>query len=88
VGFRIAVRPRPVPTHAEDVVPMSRYRIGVALHQEGEMTIHGVDDATIELAGRSRCDIREFGMEPPRTLMLKGEPEVTVRVEIQAVKEG
>jgi hypothetical protein len=52
------------------------------------MTIHGVDDATIELAGRSRCDIREFGMEPPRTLMLKGEPEVTVRVEIQAVKEG
>ena len=27
-------------------------------------------------------DIREFGMEPPRILMLKVEPEVTVRVEI------
>ena len=32
---------------------------------EDEMTIHVTDDRTIELAGTSRFDIREFGMEPP-----------------------
>ena len=52
------------------------------------MTIRPVDDRTIQLAGASRFDIREFGMEPPRVLLLKVEPEVDVRVEIVAVKEG
>ena len=33
-------------------------------------------------------DIRDFGMEPPRILMLKVQPEVTVRVEIVAEKES
>ena len=32
--------------------------------------------------------IRDFGMEPPRILMLRVEPEVVVRVEIVAVREG
>ena len=40
------------------------------------MSIRSVDDQTIQLAGQSRFDIREFGMEPPRMLMLKVEPEV------------
>lgn len=60
---------------------------GVARHYEDEMTIQAVDDG-LDLAGAARFDIREFGMEPPRVLMLKVEPEVTVRVEIHAVKEG
>jgi hypothetical protein len=39
------------------------------------------------MAGSSRFDIREFGMEPPKMLMLRVEPEVDVRVEILAEKE-
>jgi len=61
---------------------------GVTRHHEDEMTICALDERTIKLAGESRFDIREFGMEPPRVLMLKVEPEVTVRVEIVAAKEA
>ena len=52
------------------------------------MRISVVDDQTIQLGGASRFDIREFGMEPPRMLMLKVEPEVDIRVEIIAVREA
>jgi polyisoprenoid-binding protein YceI len=61
---------------------------GVSRLHEDEMTIHAVDDQTIELAGMSRFDIREFGMEPPRILMLRVEPEVAIRVDIIAIKEA
>ena len=46
-----------------------------------------MDERTIRLAGASRFDIRDFGMEPPKVLLLKVEPEVEVRVEIFAVKD-
>ena len=61
---------------------------GVSRPHEDEMTIHVTDDRTIELAGTSRFDIREFGMEPPRILMLRVDPEVDVRVDIVAIKEA
>ena len=51
------------------------------------MKIGSVDDQTIQLDGRSSFDIRDYGMEPPRMLMLKVEPVVDVRVEIFAVRE-
>ena len=51
------------------------------------MTIEVVDDRTLHLAGRSRFDIRNFGMEPPRILMLKVEPLVDVRVDIVATRK-
>jgi len=60
---------------------------GVSCHHEDLMQISTVDDQTVQLAGQSHFDIREFGMEPPRMLMLKVEPEVDIRVEIFAVKE-
>jgi polyisoprenoid-binding protein YceI len=60
---------------------------GVSRPHEDEMTIHAVDDHAIKLAGTSRFDIREFGMQPPRILMLKVEPEVDIRVDIVAIKE-
>ena len=50
------------------------------------MEISPVDERTIRLAGESSFDIREFGMQPPKVLMLKVEPEVDVRVEIFAVR--
>jgi polyisoprenoid-binding protein YceI len=61
---------------------------GVDRHYTDEMTIEAVDSDTIKLAGSSRFDVRDFGLEPPRMLMLRVEPEVDVRVEILAVKEA
>ena len=52
------------------------------------MSIGNVDEQTIHLAGESSFDIREFGMEPPRILMLKVEPEVEIRVEIFATQRA
>jgi polyisoprenoid-binding protein YceI len=60
---------------------------GVSQHHEDLMDISKVDERTIRLAGESRFDIREFGMDPPKVLMLRVEPVVDVRVEIFAVKD-
>jgi polyisoprenoid-binding protein YceI len=61
---------------------------GVTRTYEDTMTIEAVDDHEVILAGRSTFDIRDFGMDPPRILMLKVQPEVSVRVEIVAEKES
>jgi polyisoprenoid-binding protein YceI len=61
---------------------------GVERPHEDEMTIDALDADKIQLAGKSQFDIREFGMEPPRVLLLKVLPEVDVRVEIVAEKEA
>ncbi len=55
---------------------------------EDEMAVSQDDDGTLRLTGESIFDIRDFGMDPPRILMLKVEPEVGVRVEILAEREG
>jgi polyisoprenoid-binding protein YceI len=59
---------------------------GVARHYDDEMTVAALDAGTLQLAGKSRFDIRDFGMEPPRVLMFRVEPEVDVTVEIIAVR--
>jgi polyisoprenoid-binding protein YceI len=51
---------------------------------EDYMTLTVVDDHTIRLQGESTFDVRDFGMEPPRILILRVEPDVKVRVEIFA----
>lgn len=61
---------------------------GVSQPHEDVMQISSVDDQTVQLGGQSRFDIRDFGMEPPKLLMLKVQPEVDIRVEIVAVKEA
>lgn len=61
---------------------------GVTKRYQDEMTVGPVDSTTVRLAGDSRFDVRDFGMEPPRILMLRVEPEVDVRVEIVAEREG
>jgi polyisoprenoid-binding protein YceI len=60
---------------------------GVTHSYEDLMNISRVDDRTIQLDGNSRFDIRRFGMEPPRVLMARVEPEVDIRVEIVAIKK-
>lgn len=53
-----------------------------------EMTLTAPTGATVCLEGAHVFDVREFGMEPPRIMMLKVHPEVTVRVRIVAQREG
>jgi len=59
---------------------------GVTRPVTDAMVIEIVDDRTLHLSGRSRFDIRDFGMHPPRILMLKVEPVVDVRVDIVATR--
>jgi polyisoprenoid-binding protein YceI len=61
---------------------------GVSRQHEDLMNVSSVDGQTIQLEGKSRFDIREFGMEPPRLLMARVEPEVEVRIQIVAVKQS
>jgi polyisoprenoid-binding protein YceI len=61
---------------------------GTSRSYEDEMTVELPNDRTISMSGESVFDIRDFGMDPPRILMLKVQPEVTVRVEIVAEKES
>jgi polyisoprenoid-binding protein YceI len=60
---------------------------GVSREHEDVMNVSGLDGNTIQLEGTSRFDIREFGMEPPRLLMARVEPEVEIRIQIVAVRE-
>jgi hypothetical protein len=78
-------------TRIEPASDDSRYHVtgdlafrGVVRRCDDEMTISVVDDRTLRLEGRSTFDIRDFGMDPPRILMLRVHPEVAVRVEIVA----
>jgi polyisoprenoid-binding protein YceI len=60
---------------------------GVTRSVEDYITLTVIDERTLRLAGESTFDVRDFGMEPPRILMLRVEPDVKVRVEIFAEKE-
>ena len=46
------------------------------------------DYVRLRLEGERVFDIREFGMQPPKILMLRVFPEVSVRVSIEATKDG
>jgi hypothetical protein len=61
---------------------------GVTRSVDGKMAMSAVDDRTIRLEGTSTFDVREFGMDPPRVLMLRVEPVVDVRVEIVAERQA
>jgi hypothetical protein len=61
---------------------------GTTRAYEAPMTISALDDNTMRLTGQATFDVRDFGMEPPRILMLRVHPEVEVRVEIVAERES
>ena len=54
---------------------------------EGRVRLRVVDERTIEVAGEQTIDMREFGLEPPRFLMLKVHPEVQVYGHVVAERE-
>lgn len=95
--LRRRIDSRKYPTIAGDLTSVTvsngsaRHRVngslsfrGVTRTYEDDMTIEPISDNTMKLTGESTFDIRDFGMEPPRILMLKVQPDVKVRVEIIA----
>ena len=99
--MRRRIDARRYPTITGDLKGMKQTEDGRGTWSRGDLTFRGVmhtyeDEMTVEpsTTARSRSpvqstfDIRDFGMEPPRILMLKVQPEVTVRVEIVAEKEA
>jgi polyisoprenoid-binding protein YceI len=72
-----------------------RYRIrgdltfhGVTRQVEGEVTISSPDERSLVIEGEQTFDIRDFGVEPPKILMLKVHPDVRVRVKVFAEQES
>jgi hypothetical protein len=61
---------------------------GVTKTYEDEVVITQVDERTLRLEGTHTFDIRDFGMKPPRILMLRVQPDVDVRIEIIARRES
>jgi len=60
---------------------------GVTNTYEDELTIAAVDGAALSIAGEHTFDIRDFGMEPPKILMFRVQPDVTVRIDVVAERE-
>lgn len=68
-----------------------RYRVrgdltfhGVTRQVEGEVTVSSPDASSLVIEGQQTFDIRDFGVEPPKILMLKVHPDVRVRVKVVA----
>lgn len=98
--LRRRIDARRYPTIQGDLVEMrraadaERYRVlgdltckGVTNRYEDEMRITAIDERTLRLEGEATFDVREFGIDPPRVLLLKVHPHVNVRVEIVAERE-
>ncbi len=71
-----------------------RYRVrgdlslhGVRRSVDGEVQLRMVDDRTVEVGGERIFDMRDFGLDPPRILMLRVYPEVRVRGRVIAERE-
>jgi len=86
---------RRYPTIEGALVSMSVAAGGYAT--EGDVTFHGVtkrvedlltvsmpDEKTVVFEGEHTFDVRDFGVEPPRMLMLRVHPDVTVRLRMVA----
>jgi polyisoprenoid-binding protein YceI len=61
---------------------------GITKPIEGDVTLRAVDEKTIEVEGEKVIDVRDFGLEPPKILMLKVYPDVKVRAKVVATREG
>lgn len=59
---------------------------GVTCEHEDEVMLEVVDDRAIRLTGYSTFDVRDYGISPPRLLLLRIDPMLTVQVDIRAVR--
>lgn len=60
---------------------------GVTHAVEGRVTVRMLDDVTIEVEGELTIDMRDFGLNPPKILFLRVQPEVHVRARVIAIRE-
>jgi hypothetical protein len=51
---------------------------------EGELHVEEQDDGSLRLGGRQVVDVRRWGLQPPRLLVLKVDPEVQVSLRLLA----
>jgi hypothetical protein len=51
---------------------------------EGELHVGDQDDGTLRLSGGRVVDVRRWGLQPPRLLVLKVAPEVRVHLQLRA----
>jgi polyisoprenoid-binding protein YceI len=61
---------------------------GVSRACSGALVIEATDDDGVRITGSSTFDVRDFGMEPPRILLLRVHPEVRVAIELRARPAG
>jgi polyisoprenoid-binding protein YceI len=61
---------------------------GVTKSLEGEVTLQVIDDETVQVEGEKTIDVRDFGLNPPKILMLQVYPEVRIRARLVAIREG
>lgn len=60
---------------------------GVTCAVEGEVHLRAIDEQTVEIEGEQLIDVRDFGLETPRLLMLTIRPELRVRGHIVAMRD-
>jgi polyisoprenoid-binding protein YceI len=51
---------------------------------ENALVVKSIDERTIEVGGEITIDVRNYGIEPPKMLMLKVEPEVKATLKVVA----
>jgi hypothetical protein len=51
---------------------------------DGELLVEERDDGTLRLSGQRVVDVRRWGLQPPRLLVLKVDPEVRVHLQLLA----
>ncbi|HKA89989.1 MAG TPA: YceI family protein [Haliangiales bacterium] len=59
---------------------------GVTRATDAEVTVRVVDDRTLEIEGEKVIDIRDYGMTPPKLLMLRVYPDVKVHARLVVVR--
>jgi len=61
---------------------------GVSRPAEDELRITRDESGALHVEGTHEFDVREFGMEPPRVLMMRVEPIVRIRIDVVAEPAG
>ena len=77
-------------THGEALAGAGKYRADAQLTMHGQTRqISGdislsVDGTTMTIDGQQVINVKDFGIDPPRLIILKVEPEVDLQVHIVA----
>lgn len=58
--------------------------MGESVDADGELAVTREGDDTLRVEGEQTFDVRSWGLQPPKLLMVKVHPDVTVRVSVVA----